>query len=385
MGPRFKLRTLGIAAGGALVIALSTGAGKPQDNTTYSFVLTNMAMAFYRGDEKIDCPEGRSHTVREAFLATQSAAERERLLKPENSVEFERKYKGDFVNGPGGRNICTDSAYFDTPDRALQKTVQSKIGPGIDLDGATAGQTAPGTCAHESFTSPTGEAGVDNQFFRAVACNTAWRGASTGQGDFAGGFYFTTSPAVVLVRDVQSWTDDPHVEVIIAASRDKPMLDADQKTVPGSSMTVLDNPRYRNVLNGRIEHGVLTTEPANLVLPYAWVGASGGELLLNHIRLRLRLMPDGGLQGQAGAYQPIDNALAVPHVGGPGVASVAGLECASVRKTLRVLADGDRDPKTGQCASVSIGMNFGAAPAFVFDKGVLAGSPGGGAIRQAQR
>ncbi len=384
MGRTFRLRTLGMAAGGALVIALTTGADKPREEA-YGFVLTSMQMSFYRGDEKIDCPEGRSNTVREAFLATQSATERERLLKPENSVEFERKYKEDFVNGPGSRNLCTDSAYFDTPDRALQKTVQSKVGPGLDLDGAAPGQTAPGTCAHESFTSPTGEPGVDNQFFRAVACNTAWRGASTGIGDFAAGFRFADRGAVVLVRDVQSWANDPHVEVIIAASSDKPTLDAEQNTVPGSSLNVLDNPRYRNVLNGRIEDGVLTTEPANLVLPYNWVGASGGELVLNHIRLKVRLTPERGLRGQAGAYQPIDNAIAVPHVGGPGVASVAGLECASVRKTLRVLADGDRDPKTGQCGSVSIGLNFEAAPAFVFDKGVLAGAPGGGGIRQAQK
>jgi len=90
-------------------------------------------------------------------------------------------------------------------------------------------------------------------------------------------------------------------------------------------------------------------------------------------------------QPGAGGYRPIDNALAVMHVGGPGVASTAGVDCASVRKTLRVLADGDPDPKTGACTSVSTGLNFAAKPAFVFDKGVLVGAPRGAPVQQAQR
>jgi len=68
------------------------------------------------------------------------------------------------------------------------------------------------------------------------------------------------------------------------------------------------------------------------------------------------------------------------HVGGPGVADTAGVECASVRKTLRLLADGDRDPKTGQCTSVSTGLDFQAKPAFIFDQGRLVAVPGGGAV-----
>ena len=81
----------------------------------------------------------------------------------------------------------------------------------------------------------------------------------------------------------------------------------------------------------------------------------------------------------------MDNAIATLEVGGPGVASAAGVDCASVRKTMRVLADGDPDPKTGACTSISIGLSFGAKPAFVFDKGVLIGAPAGGSIRQTQR
>lgn len=385
MGRLQKLSKGGAAAGGLVVLALATGAGQPQHNPDYGFVLTKMGMIFYRGDEKIDCPEGRSHSLREAYLATQTPAEQARLLKPENSVEFEHKYKEGYVFGPGGRDICTNAAFFDTPDRELQKAVQSKIGPGMDLDGATDGAPAPGTCAHQSFTSPTGETGVDNQFFRAIACNTFWRGAATGVGDAAGDLRWNENPVVVVVRDVQSWENDPHVEVVISASPDRPTLDATQKVIDGASLSMTAKARYRTVMNGRIVNGVLTTDPTDLVLPMNWVGASGGEFIFHHARIRARLNAAGELEGEAGGYRPLDNAIATLETGGPGVASTAGVDCASVRKTMRVLADGDPDPKTGACTSVSEALDFGAKPAFVFDQGVLVAAPGGGAIRQARR
>lgn len=372
------VRRIGLAcgalAGGLVVLAWPAGA-QPPAGTDYGFVMTRLGAAFYRGDEKVDCPDGRSHSLREAYMATQSPAERERLVRPENAKELERKYKIDYVFGPGGRDICTNPAAFDTPSRELQKTVQSKIGPGMNLDGAApGGAPAPGTCAHDKFTGPAGEAGVDNQFFRSIGCNTFWRGASTGVGDGLGEFPWTDKPVVVVVRHVKSWENDPDVEVEIAASPDKAAVGGG-KILPGASYSMTDNPHWRVVLKARIENGVVITEPGDLAVPVNWVGATNGEYLLNKARFRFRRQADGGLQGQAGGYRPIDNAIAVLETGGPGVASAAGVECASVRKTLRVMADGDRDPKTGQCASVSTGLEFAAAPAFVFEHGVLVAGP----------
>ena len=382
-----KLAYLGAGAGAMGLIALATGAGKPQDNPDYGFVITKLSPAFYRGDEKIDCPEGRSPTLREGFLLTQTSAERARLSKPENSTELERRYKTDYVYGPHGADICTSPAAFDTPERPLQRTTQSKVGPGLDLDGAKDDASAtPHTCGHQSFESPDGEAGVDNQFYRAIACNTFWRGApSGGTGDAVRESPLTNAAAVMIVRDVQSWQDDPRVEVVIAPSPDDAPTDVQQKIVSDGSLEISPDAKRRTVLVGRIENGVLTTEPADLVLPRSWVGALKGEFIMKRTRLRLKLQPGGQLAGLAGGYRPIDNVMGMYMVGGPGVASVAGLDCASVRKTLRTLADGDPDPKTGACTTVSAAMEFAAAPAFVFDKGVLVGAPGGKVVRTAGR
>jgi hypothetical protein len=376
-----RLASVAAAAGGLSILVVASGAGPAPKQADYGFVLTKLTPAFYRGDEKIDCPEGRSPSLREAFLATQTQAERARLLKPESSVELERRYKTDYVFGPGGKDICTSPAAFDTPDRPLQKTGQSRIGPGLDLDGAADDEhPAAGTCAHKSFTSPTGERGIDNQFFRAIACNTFWRGAlSGGPGDALGESPLVNGVAVMVVRGVESWDNDPQVQVVVAGSPDKAPTDARQQIVDGGSMSMTDNPRWRAVLKGRIENGVLITEPADIVLPDNWVGASGGEVILKRARLRVKLQPNGDLAGDAGGYRPLDNVIGTLEVGGPGVASTAGVDCASVRKTLRMLADGDPDPKTGACTTVSMGLDFAARPAFVFDHGALAGAPRGAA------
>jgi hypothetical protein len=387
MRGRVKWAHAGAFAGGLVLLVATTGAGEPKGPSDYGFVLTKMTAAFYRGDEKVDCPEGRTPSLREAYLATQTPQERARLLKPENSVELERRYKTDYVFGPGGRDVCTSPAAFDTPDHPLLKTGQSKVAPGLDLDGAAdAAHPAPGTCAHQSFQGLDGEAGVDNQFFRAVACTTFWRGAeSGGQGDGLGESPLVNGAAVMVVRGVTSWEDSPHVQVVIATSPDKPPTDVRQKIVAGGSMAMTDNPHWRTVMEGRIENGVLITEPADVRLSDNWVGASGGEFIMRHARLRVKLQPDGELSGVMGGYRPLDNVIGTLEVGGPGVASTAGVDCAAVRKTFKALADGDPDPKTGACTTLSMALDFAAKPAFVFEKGALAGAPGGGATRTAQR
>lgn len=382
-----KLAHAGASLSAFALLALLTGPGRAQEHRDYGYVLTRFAPAFLRGDEKVDCPEGRSPTLREAFLATQTATERARLLKPENAIELERRYKTDYVFGADGKDICTAAAAFDTPERPLQKTAQSRVAPGMNLDGAVDdAHPAPGTCAHKKFAGPSGEAGVDNQFYRAVACNTFWRGAlGGGQGDALGESPLVNGSAVMIIRGVQSWENSPHVEVVIAGSPDKAPTDVRQKIVDGGSLSMSDNPRWRTVLSGHIEHGVLITAAADLRLPDNWIGSSAGEFIMRRTRLRLKLQPNGEIAGEAGGYRPFDNVLGTLEVGGPGVASTAGVDCASVRKTLRLLADGDPDPRTGVCTTVSMAIDLQAKPAFIFDHGVLAGAPNGGGTTLARK
>jgi hypothetical protein len=166
--------------------------------------------------------------------------------------------------------------------------------------------------------------------------------------------------------------NDDHVEIIFATTGDRPVLDSKRNFITGASFTVSDNVRWRNVLHGRIVNGVLTTDPADVHLTRR-VGHGGirGENLewqFRQGRFRLAFQPDGSIKGLFGGYQPVRSVIEMTIVGGIGAATVAGIDCAAELKTLQTMADGLRDPKTGQCTGISAAMDVAAVPAFVMDR-----------------
>jgi hypothetical protein len=84
-------------------------------------------------------------------------------------------------------------------------------------------------------------------------------------------------------------------------------------------------------------------------------------------RLQLAFQPDGTLRGLVGGYKPIFDVYQGMALGGAGTALVAGIDCAAYHATLKKLADGLRDPKTGQCNGVSSAEQISAVPAFITD------------------
>ena len=65
--------------------------------------------------------------------------------------------------------------------------------------------------------------------------------------------------------------------------------------------------------------------------------------------------------------EPLNEFVDSTSMGGIGSLLVAGIDCAGKWNTLKKLADGDRDPKTGQCRTISSAMELRAVPAFVND------------------
>jgi hypothetical protein len=180
---------------------------------------------------------------------------------------------------------------------------------------------------------------------------------------------------VILLKNVHNLVHQDHVEVIYANTADRPMVDAKGNFLPGMSFTVNDTgARHRNVLQGRIDHGVLTTEPTDIRLVATW-GQGGprdirGQRTLYHYekgRLRLEFQPDGSLRGFVGGYRPLFDVIVSTSLGGEGAALTAGIDCAAEMAALKKYADGSRDPRTGQCTAVSSAMRIGAIPAFITD------------------
>lgn len=376
------LLAIGPMAGGPQMLASpadgeSTSAKLPDPpaNGEMGFVVSTFVAPVIQGADA--CPQGTSPKLRDAYLAQQTPEERARLLLKENEAELTRRWQSD-VFGPNGTNICSQPDLFE--NRPLLRTVQSKYAWGLDLDGAgKAPVSKADTCEHDSFETPTGEQGIDNQEYRVMGCTLEWRGVDGIAGDQEIGMkQFMVSgewTQVILLRGVNSLQRDDNVEVIYANTPDRPAVDSTGKILPGASFSISNRPpRNRNVLRGRIENGVLTTAVSDIVLTQTWGQGGARDIRGNRTkydfrkaRLRLTFQPDGSATGMLGGYRPVFDVIQSPALGGVGSATVAGIDCAANLHTLRKYADGLRDPKSGKCTGVSSAMRIQAMPAFVND------------------
>lgn len=377
-----------VAVGLAVVGALALGAGPagpvtapavaqaaakqlpaPPPSGIMGFVVEEFHQPVIQGKDA--CPNGPVLRLRDAYLTTVPEAEAARLRLPENAKEWDAKWQATAFL-PNGANICTHPDMFDRP---MQRTVESANAWGLDLDGGDKSDT----CDHQEFKTPTGQGGIDNQEYRAMGCTLEWRGVDGVAADQqVGTKQFHNSgewTQVILIKGVDSLQNDPDVQVVYANTPDRPAIDTKGKWLPGASFAIEEKPpRERNVLRGRIVNGVLTTDPTNIKLAGTW-GQGGardlrgirGRFDYRKARLRLEFQPDGTLTGLMGGYRPYFDTILSGSLGGAGTALVAGHDCGAQLKTLKTLADGLKDPKTGECKGISSAQRIRAIPAFVTD------------------
>lgn len=375
------LVALALASGGIWPFAApaagkDTNAALPEApaNGVMGFVVEDFAVPVIQGKDA--CPVGTVPRLRNAYLETIPAAERERLLRTENKKELDQRWRS-YAFGPNDTNICTHPDMFERP---LMRSVQSPYAWGLDLDDDNGlGAAGRNGCAQADFTTPAGEKGIDNQEYRALGCTLEWRGRDGLAGDIENGMkqHLTSGEwtQVILLRGVDSLVHDEDVTVIYGNTPDRPMVDNEGRFLRGATFTISNKPpRYRNMLKGRIVDGVLTTEPANIKLTQTW-GQGGARDIrgsrtifdFHEGRLRLAFQDDGSLQGLLGGYKPVFDTILAPALGGAGSALVAGMDCAAYLTTVKHFADGLRNPATGQCEGISAAQRIKAIPAFVND------------------
>lgn len=338
-----------------------------------AFVVESFAPPYYHGAD--DCPEGPATALRDNFTASLSLADRERLLRPENSAQFQQAYR-DYARGPDGGDICTN---FDRFQRAAGRTVQGSIGPGLDLDGG--GDDADGAkgCAQRDFTSPSGERGIDNQTWRALGCFKIFRGTAARPPDTGAQFGLSLANGenaqVIVLRGIDSLVQDDHVEVIYGNTRERAIVGPNRRFLHGATYAMGATPGGPNRFKGHIVDGVLEATTPLLRLRNVWNLGRGivgedlrgarGEMRFSRARLRLHFLPNGSVKGMVGGFQPVEQAIFVPSVGGLGAAVTADFDCPVLYATLKKMADGDRDPRDGTCRSISAAYEIEAVPAFV--------------------
>lgn len=339
---------------------------KPPANGELGFVVVEFHPPFYNGGDATDCPDGMVGVMKDSYLRTLGRAEKTRLSRPENVNELDTRWKA-YAQRPNGANVCSN--VYEFLDRPPTPTMKGKVMWGLNLDDdAGDGSGNAYTCKHQNFTSPTGEKGIDFQMWRVNGCNALHRGINNdGLGDvryaYDNGMMSGERTQVILLRGVDSLQNDPDVDVIYANTDDRPIADSAGKPIHNASFTVATSGRKidsRNVLKGSIVDGVLNTLPKDILLVNA-----GGEL--DRARLRLRFAADGTVKGLVGGYASLDNVLRGARGGGRGSALTAGIDCVGQYLATIPLADGDRDPRTGQCRRISTAWEIVGVPAFVND------------------
>lgn len=278
-------------AASLLAVGVSSAAwadeSSPIKDGRIGFVLSTAHWAVHQtADGKKECPEGLNpHGPREIFKS----------LYP-NGGRME-----DTVLVRQGLN-----AY--PADHAAQF-------PYLETHGTTAlGLNLDGKIGPQDFTSPDGEKGIDNAFYRVTGCNTGFRGPEGQVQLFANKFMqrLAFGRMMIELTGVDDLTNDADVEVTIYRGLDQLLLDSTGENVaPGGSQRV--DERYGKKLiqhlRGKIEGGVLTTEPVAKAT-WAWQIEPGipRSLHIRDMRLQLNLTPTKA-SGLLAGYFDVDSLL----------------------------------------------------------------------------
>jgi hypothetical protein len=316
---------------------LTFGSGWAADATapkdgSIAYVLTDLHWAIYESpDGKTECPAGFNEGNREQF----------KQLFPEN----------------GTQRTLLETQLRREIDGWYPTTARDPF-PFHEAGGPTAyGFDLDGKAGPNDFTSPEGEKGIDNNLYRVLGCIRNYRppeGAIQGfdNDEVTKDVY---NRIIIELSGVDSLVNDDDVQVMMYRGRDPILLDSTGKSaIPGGSQRIDTRwgAKFIQRMHGRIRDGVLTTDPADMVYPWAVFYIPTDEFM-HAARFRLKLSPTGA-DGMIGGYSDIETwysqlmrSYSTHHQ------SYGQSSAPSIYKALRRLADGYPDPRTGANTAIS--------------------------------
>jgi hypothetical protein len=252
---------------------------------------------------------------------------------------------------------------FAAPDPGMQQ-VTGKIAVGFDLDdNAKTG----------GFTSPGGEKGIDNAYYRALGCIGSFRGApytaamSVRANDkMLDGMY----TMVIRLSGNKDPMNDDDATLEIGYSPDHVNRQTDGRASSSYSFRIVKSEQYSK-LKARIKNGVVETDQvAELHTPrFGWFPDQTGDTDFHKGRLRLIIGKDGNAVGLIGGYRDWRDLYTEDTFSQSGATietrdhhNLIGMYYALKRN-----ADGMPDPKTGRNMGISIAYRIKAVPAYVID------------------
>jgi hypothetical protein len=371
-----RLRSLfAVALLGGLSAAPAFAAGK-----TLGFVVTTWNRGIYESKFVDECPEGFNPSYDEIWWKGLSKEDRAKYTDNGLRSRLDR-YFNAIRRGPNGEDVCMNPTAVKDPPLKL---AEGPVSYGMDLDG---GKDSPKSCPHQELTGVDGTPGVDNQLFRLLGCVYGFRSfgqyeANENENRKSNGKGVT----LIEVTGVDDARNDDAVQVSFYRAVDQYVLDAGGKFTPWSSYridTANGKPRYASTVKGRIENGVLTTEPGDVNLPF-YGNYTYMNQLIRDFRLRLEIGPDAATgKGTAAGYYDVDQLMF--YVGGIGPIHSSGMaNCPAIYVAAHELADGYPDPKTGKCTALSSAFNFAVVSAFIVHPGQARSAGNDGVLQRVK-
>lgn len=345
------------------------------------------------------CPDGRSLGYRQIFERSPEAQRRQG--EPEGEYGKRLEAGGVQLAMLDGQSLCANPelAPDDPHFRVMSDTSVPSYGIALS-ESADAGRKGgesgapPATCEQADFPAMSGTGRVNNQYLRLTGCT----GLPSLEPDQAQPDWLPPPQVaqentmleggwgvLIALRGVDSLENDDNVSVGIYANADPIVLSGTREPVPFVTYAADQNPRFRGETRGRIVDGVLMTEPVDV--RFHWLAAGMHlERPLSHARLEARFKADGTIEGYLAGYTPVEALYDMQYgfrnarddAGDPISpqftsrlatlsASAIGRTCNGAYGAMYRLADGDRDPETGRCRSLSTQYYFRATPAFIVD------------------
>ncbi|HEY6455430.1 MAG TPA: hypothetical protein VIY90_09150 [Steroidobacteraceae bacterium] len=341
-----------VVTSGPTVTLAEGPSSTPPPSATQGYVLTGFKWAVYQTpDAKTECPNGLNAGPRDQI-------------------------KGQFPNAvagktaPGGLSleeifIKREAANFwpQLADKTLDplpwKDATGPVSYGLDLDGKV---------GRNDFTSPDGERGIDNQLFRAIGCVNGFRetGTFANFGDLAARSLHYDRILIELTG-IDNLTNSDNVDVTFYRGLDPIIMDGTGKPLAHTTQRI-DAQRgamFVHKLHGKIDNGVLTTDPATLVIPWqSYMGYSvEANEWIHSARLKLNLTPDGA-EGLIAGYADVESFFdAIARTRDTQVSR--GYTNTALYKALIRLADGYPDPKTGRNTAISCAIKVTFVQAYI--------------------
>ncbi len=262
---------------------------------------------------------------------------------------------------------------------------------GFDLDQRVSSAASPSEneCAHDDFTSPGGQQGIDYNFLRVIFTDELQENGQYLFGGFRKGQIVdgvingaVKNGSMTVLLDVQGVDDlqnDDEVTVQIFGSEDSPMKGTDDEVLSYATLSVHADPTYHTeIATGSIVDGVLIAGPVDLIFPIN-IQIVSDEFVIRQSWLRLELAEDG-FRGLIAGFWDVNNIRDI--IGKPTTdnGNAANFTIEQFEEAMLQHADGDYDPDSGICTSFTTMFSFSGVPAFIARGGDGAGEGGTGGM-----